>query len=156
MVGILGHFSKTLLLFFIPQLFNFLLSCPQLFGWVDCPRHRMPVLAEGESKKQGGPPLLNPSRTIFSRDKPPVGSKRLVIETFGALRLVRIERAPEGGIASVTNFTILNTILVNAGPMTEPQLTMSIMAIQLVCSGLAFFVRYPLASFFYKGELMGM
>lgn len=41
-VGIIGHFSKTLLLFFIPQIFNFLLSCPQLFGLVPCPRHRMP------------------------------------------------------------------------------------------------------------------
>lgn len=41
-VGIQAHFSKTLLLFFMPQIFNFLLSCPQLFGLVPCPRHRVP------------------------------------------------------------------------------------------------------------------
>lgn len=41
-VGILGHFSKTMLLFFIPQVFNFLFSCPQLFHLVPCPRHRLP------------------------------------------------------------------------------------------------------------------
>jgi UDP-N-acetylglucosamine--dolichyl-phosphate N-acetylglucosaminephosphotransferase len=41
-VGIQAHFSKTLLLFFLPQIFNFLLSCPQLFGFVPCPRHRVP------------------------------------------------------------------------------------------------------------------
>ena len=41
-VGILGHFSKTLLLFFIPQIVNFIFSCPQLFGLVPCPRHRVP------------------------------------------------------------------------------------------------------------------
>ena len=41
-VGILGHFSKTLLLFFIPQIINFIFSCPQLFGLVPCPRHRLP------------------------------------------------------------------------------------------------------------------
>jgi hypothetical protein len=41
-VAILSHFPKTLLLFFIPQIFNFLLSCPQLFGLVNCPRHRLP------------------------------------------------------------------------------------------------------------------
>jgi UDP-N-acetylglucosamine--dolichyl-phosphate N-acetylglucosaminephosphotransferase len=29
-VGILGHFSKTLLLFFIPQIFNFVISLPQV------------------------------------------------------------------------------------------------------------------------------
>ncbi len=28
--GILGHFSKTLLLFFIPQILNFLISLPQV------------------------------------------------------------------------------------------------------------------------------
>ena len=29
-VAILGHFSKTLLLFFLPQIVNFLYSCPQV------------------------------------------------------------------------------------------------------------------------------
>jgi UDP-N-acetylglucosamine--dolichyl-phosphate N-acetylglucosaminephosphotransferase len=41
-VGILGHFSKTLLLFFIPQIFNFLYSTPQLFKLLPCPKHRLP------------------------------------------------------------------------------------------------------------------
>ena len=41
-VGIQAHYSKTLLLFFLPQIFNFVLSCPQLFGLVPCPRHRVP------------------------------------------------------------------------------------------------------------------
>jgi UDP-N-acetylglucosamine--dolichyl-phosphate N-acetylglucosaminephosphotransferase len=41
-VGILGHFSKTMMLFFIPQLINFVLSIPQLVGIVHCPRHRLP------------------------------------------------------------------------------------------------------------------
>ncbi|KDP26201.1 hypothetical protein JCGZ_22447 [Jatropha curcas] len=41
-VGILGHFSETLLIFFLPQVINFLLSLPQLFGFVHCPRHRLP------------------------------------------------------------------------------------------------------------------
>jgi len=40
--GIMGHFSKTLLLFFIPQLINFAMSVPQIFKIFPCPRHRMP------------------------------------------------------------------------------------------------------------------
>lgn len=40
--GILGHFSETLLLFFVPQILNFLYSLPQLFKIVPCPRHRLP------------------------------------------------------------------------------------------------------------------
>ena len=41
-VGILAHFSKTMMLFFIPQLINFALSLPQILGVVHCPRHRLP------------------------------------------------------------------------------------------------------------------
>ncbi|PRQ44922.1 putative UDP-N-acetylglucosamine--dolichyl-phosphate N-acetylglucosaminephosphotransferase [Rosa chinensis] len=41
-VGILGHFSETLLIFFLPQVLNFLLSLPQLAGIIPCPRHRLP------------------------------------------------------------------------------------------------------------------
>ena len=41
-VGILGHFSKTLLFFFVPQILNFVYSLPQLLKFVPCPRHRLP------------------------------------------------------------------------------------------------------------------
>ena len=40
--GILGHFSETLLLFFLPQVINFVYSIPQLLRIVPCPRHRLP------------------------------------------------------------------------------------------------------------------
>ena len=42
--GILGHFSETMLLFFLPQVINFVYSIPQLFKIVPCPRHRLPRL----------------------------------------------------------------------------------------------------------------
>ena len=42
--GIIGKFPIKLLLFFLPQLFNFVLSLPQLFGIVFCPRHRLPTM----------------------------------------------------------------------------------------------------------------
>lgn len=41
--GILGHLSETLLVFLIPQVFNFVYSMPQLFKLVPCPRHRLPT-----------------------------------------------------------------------------------------------------------------
>ncbi|GJQ12081.1 hypothetical protein GpartN1_g3872.t1 [Galdieria partita] len=44
MAAILAHFSEILLLFFIPQLINFIYSIPQLIGIVPCPRHRLPRL----------------------------------------------------------------------------------------------------------------
>ncbi|KAJ1929644.1 UDP-N-acetylglucosamine--dolichyl-phosphate N-acetylglucosaminephosphotransferase [Linderina macrospora] len=42
--GIHGHFSKTLLLLFVPQAFNFVYSAPQIFAFVPCPRHRLPKM----------------------------------------------------------------------------------------------------------------
>lgn len=41
--GILGHFSETLLLFFLPQILNFIYSLPQLLKIIPCPRHRLPI-----------------------------------------------------------------------------------------------------------------
>ena len=43
--AILGHYGKTLILFFILQILNFIYSIPQLVGLVPCPRHRMPTLS---------------------------------------------------------------------------------------------------------------
>ena len=51
--GILGHFSETLLFFFIPQLINFAYSLPQLFKIVPCPRHRLPRCAGGRARAGG-------------------------------------------------------------------------------------------------------
>lgn len=41
--GITGVYSKTLMLFFVPQIFNFIISLPQLFHIIECPRHRVPT-----------------------------------------------------------------------------------------------------------------
>jgi len=60
-VGILGHFSKTLLLFFIPQIINFLWSTPQLFKLVPCPKHRLPKF----NARTG---LMEPSRIKREND----------------------------------------------------------------------------------------
>eukprot|EP00735_Rhodelphis_limneticus_P001998 TRINITY_DN12737_c0_g1::TRINITY_DN12737_c0_g1_i1::g.28682::m.28682 TRINITY_DN12737_c0_g1::TRINITY_DN12737_c0_g1_i1::g.28682 ORF type:complete len:405 (-),score=42.17,sp/P0CD61/GPT_DICDI/53.02/7e-123,Glycos_transf_4/PF00953.16/2.9e+03,Glycos_transf_4/PF00953.16/1.4e+04,Glycos_transf_4/PF00953.16/4e-35,Glycos_transf_4/PF00953.16/4.6e+03,Orai-1/PF07856.7/0.051 TRINITY_DN12737_c0_g1_i1:412-1560(-) len=56
--GILGHFSELLLLFFIPQLINFIYSIPQLV-WLPCPRHRLPRYNMETRKLEGIPSNLN-------------------------------------------------------------------------------------------------
>jgi UDP-N-acetylglucosamine--dolichyl-phosphate N-acetylglucosaminephosphotransferase len=40
--GTLWHFGEMTLLFMLPQLINFVLSLPQLFGIFTCQRHRLP------------------------------------------------------------------------------------------------------------------
>ncbi|KAJ8609527.1 hypothetical protein MRB53_039085 [Persea americana] len=74
-IGILGHFSKTLLLFFIPQIFNFILSAPQLFGIIPCPRHRLPRIQSNGK--------LEASLVEFPH--PPSALQRLVLNVFSSL-----------------------------------------------------------------------
>lgn len=66
-VGILGHFSKTMMLFFIPQLINFVLSIPQLIGVVHCPRHRLPKFNHENYKLDPSPnyTLINAWLRVF-------------------------------------------------------------------------------------------
>ena len=123
-VGILGHFSKTLLLFFLPQLLNFVLSLPQLAKIVPCPRHRLPAFNAATG-------LLEPSRVPRDATKPPAN------------------RA-EGGCP---NLTVMNLTLVVFGPMRESTLCMVLMLYQIVCCVLVFVIRYPLAEQFYGNDL---
>eukprot|EP00177_Eucheuma_denticulatum_P006634 GFKZ01012062.1.p1 GENE.GFKZ01012062.1~~GFKZ01012062.1.p1 ORF type:complete len:423 (+),score=33.04 GFKZ01012062.1:203-1471(+) len=59
MAAILGHYALTLLLFFIPQVINFLYSLPQLIGIVPCPRHRLPRLNRDTGKLEAVKSHLN-------------------------------------------------------------------------------------------------
>ncbi|KAH7922041.1 hypothetical protein BV22DRAFT_1175278 [Leucogyrophana mollusca] len=143
-VGIQAHFSKTLLLFFLPQIFNFILSCPQLFGVVPCPRHRVPRF-DPETN------LLSPSKTLFL--KPPSRLASFVLHTLATLRLTELTVHPTtGNILEATNLTILNFFLLRLGPMNEKRLVQVLICTQVAGSILAFTVRYGLAGLVYDGD----
>lgn len=142
-VGILGHFSKTLLLFFIPQIINFLYSVPQLFHFVPCPRHRMPKYNEKTN-------LLEYSKTQFRyNDLNILG--RLCVTVFRLLRIIEWnETNNDDGIITTNNFTLINFLLISLGPTHERQLTLYLLLIQVLCTCVAFVIRYPLAKYFYE------
>ncbi|KAJ3819503.1 UDP-N-acetylglucosamine-dolichyl [Lentinula raphanica] len=142
-VGIQGHFSKTLLLFFLPQIFNFVLSCPQLFGLVPCPRHRVPRFDAGTN-------LLHPSKAMFMR--PPSKLAATVLRIFSVFGLVELTLHPSGVILETTNLTILNFFLVRLGPMNEKRLVQVLICSHICGSVLAFSVRYGLAGLVYDGD----
>ncbi|KAJ2707795.1 tunicamycin resistance protein [Coemansia spiralis] len=77
--GILGHFSKTLLLLFVPQIFNFVYSAPQIFGLVPCPRHRLPKMAVESPLPAGLVARLqqgvDPDSAAASSDSGPEGAR---------------------------------------------------------------------------------
>ncbi|KAJ7134533.1 N-acetylglucosaminephosphotransferase [Mycena epipterygia] len=143
-VGIQAHFSKTLLLFFIPQIFNFLLSCPQLFGLVPCPRHRVPRIDHDTN-------LLHPSKTLFL--KPPSNLTSFVLRTLSTFGLTDLTiNANNGTILEANNLTILNFFLLRLGPMNEKRLVQVLMCSQVAGSVFAFTVRYGLAGLVYDGN----
>lgn len=138
-VGILGHFSKTTILFFIPQIFNFLYSLPQLFHFVPCPRHRMPNYVSKIDK-------LEASRfKIVKQDLNVLGKLTVfVIKTF---KVADYEEKED--VIICNNLTIINFVLIHLGPTHERKLTVVLLCIQVLGSLLAFAIRYPLASYFY-------
>lgn len=121
-VGIIGHFSKTLLIFLLPQILNFIYSVPQLFNIVPCPRHRLPRFNVEDG-------LMYPSYGELKKDSV-VAS--ILLGTLAKVKLIRLERDNKNKIVRFTNMTILNLFLVWFGAMREDHLCILIMAIQLV------------------------
>jgi UDP-N-acetylglucosamine--dolichyl-phosphate N-acetylglucosaminephosphotransferase len=142
-VAILGHFSKTLLLFFIPQVGNFVYSLPQLFHLVPCPRHRLP-------KYDPNTDTVSMSMSEFkSSDLRFLG--RLALSVLSLFRLVHLRRFVKDGEEWIecNNLTIINFALKLFGPMHERNLTVLLLCLQAACSAAAFVIRYPLALYFY-------
>ena len=144
-VGILGHFSKTLLLLFIPQIFNFCYSAPQLFKIVPCPRHRLPRF----NARTG---LLEPSVATFAEEKPlrPVVGEALKV--LARLRLVRVETDGKGRVTETSNFTILNLWLVWRGPLREDRLAVEVLIMKTICGLAGLWVRHSLALLLFSAD----
>ncbi|KAF2763837.1 UDP-N-acetylglucosamine:dolichyl phosphate N-acetylglucosamine-1-phosphate transferase-like protein [Teratosphaeria nubilosa] len=142
-VGILGHFSKTLLLLFIPQIFNFIYSAPQLFHIVPCPRHRLP-------RYNARTDFLEPSVAIFTEDKPLRPIVGEILKMLDKLKLLRIKTDGSGRVTETSNFTILNLWLVWRGPMREVRLATEVLMMQTAVGLLGLWVRHTLARMLFS------
>jgi UDP-N-acetylglucosamine--dolichyl-phosphate N-acetylglucosaminephosphotransferase len=117
-VGIHGHFSKTLLLLFLPQIFNFLYSLPQLAKVIPCPRHRLPKI----DMMTG---LMNASTFPCQSHE---------------YRMFKVRRDD----LECPNCTLICAVLRTFGGMRERSLCIVLLVIQSLCTFLAFFIRYYL------------
>ncbi|KAG6063214.1 hypothetical protein E4U32_001500 [Claviceps aff. humidiphila group G2b] len=147
-VGILGHFSKTLGLLLVPQIFNFLYSCPQIFGLVPCPRHRLP----GFNARTG---LLEPSVTLWAPERQPHPVIAAALHLLARVHLLRVATDEQGRLVSTSNFTILNLWLVWRGPLREDRLAWEITLLQLFVGLFGLFVRHKLALLVFKEDNWG-
>lgn len=134
-VGILGHFSKTMLLLFLPQIFNFVYSCPQLFNLVPCPRHRLPRFNDADW-------LLYPSRANL-KGEPPKAFFKPILRVLHKLKLIDLEFEGDK-IVSCTNMTLINLALVWFGPMREDKLCNLLLVLQFFIGIAAVLTRHAL------------
>ncbi|KYO43100.1 UDP-N-acetylglucosamine--dolichyl-phosphate N-acetylglucosaminephosphotransferase isoform X1 [Alligator mississippiensis] len=142
-VGILGHFSKTMLLFFLPQVLNFLYSLPQLFHIIPCPRHRLPRLNPATGK-------LEMSYFKFkTKSLSTLGA--CILKVSESLRIVDVRRGvdEDGEYTECNNMTIINFVIKLIGPTPEQTLTILLLLIQVLGSTIAFLIRYQLVRLFY-------
>lgn len=142
-VAILGHFSKTMLLFFIPQVFNFIYSVPQLFKMVPCPRHRLPKYDPKSDK-------VEMSKTTFKYGNLNILGK-LSVTVFRMLYLLEVKEGvgEDNQYMECNNMTLINLVLKFCGPLHEKTLVTLLLTFQILCSFLAFGIRYQLSKVFY-------
>ncbi|NWV94030.1 GPT acetylglucosaminephosphotransferase, partial [Machaerirhynchus nigripectus] len=163
-VGILGHFSKTMLLFFIPQVLNFLYSLPQLFHVIPCPRHRLPSIMHMLGVQQEGvssAPFegLDSSSSLrklemsYSKFKTKslsaLGTNILKVVKILHLVDVRSGTDEDGEYTECNNMTLINFVIKLIGPTHERNLTLLLLLIQVLGSTIAFSIRYQLVRLFY-------
>jgi UDP-N-acetylglucosamine--dolichyl-phosphate N-acetylglucosaminephosphotransferase len=138
--GIVGQNSKTVILFLLPQIVNFVYSVPQLFKIVPCPRHRMPRFIE-----TGELVGVSFSDWITENDLGMAGNLVVkILNNFG-----QVEWKNEKNFR-IHNLTVLNLVLWKWGPMKEQRLTEILLSLQMFWSIFAFIIRYGLARVFYE------
>lgn len=131
-VGILGHFSEEILLFAIPQVFNFFLSVPQLFKFVPCPRHRLPKFNEETG-------LREPSTFIFKYSELNFAG-RIMIKLYSLIGFAIITKDDEetgDQVLRSNNLTLINLWLCWFGPKDERTLCHQLLKFQCQVSFLA-------------------
>lgn len=134
--AVLGHYGKTLILFFVPQIVNFLFSFPQLVGIFPCPRHRMPMLSSDK---------VNLEPSVFYIKIQNNSSIYLLVSILFKLGLIQVkyvERKKECCIFRITNLTVPNFVLLRLGRMPERNLFFILMLVQLFFSLIGFLIRY--------------
>lgn len=152
-VSILGHFSKTLLLVLVPQIFNFVYSSPQLFHWIPCPRHRLPHYNAHKD-------VLEPRMMVWKPDAQPHWTAALWMRPLGKLGLIKIvyetdEKGTELFMES-SNLTIINLYLVWRGPLHEKRLAWELAGWQLLIGLCGLMVRHSAALLVYREDNWGL
>lgn len=92
--------------------------------------------------------LLESSKTQFRMNELNLLG-RICTKLFKLFHLIEWQETKDG-IVTTNNFTLINFLIVLLGPIHEKQLTRYLISIQVICTCVAFVIRYPLAKYFYE------
>ena len=135
-VSIVGHFSKMVILFLVPQALNFLYSLPQLFRIIPIPRHRMPSFDPRTGHVKAS--------CIEFKSCDLTTSGKLCLSLLTSLHLVRVEKKGDN-ILRVNNLTLINFFLIKFGSCREDVLCSRLLMFQVLCSLIAFGIRFSIS-----------
>lgn len=79
----------------------------------------------------------------------PAGHRCVKLLKFFRLVCIRPKAGATDGTVEMNNLTLINFILLQSGPTHERTLTIKVMGFQMVCSVVAFLIRYQAAKLFY-------
>jgi UDP-N-acetylglucosamine--dolichyl-phosphate N-acetylglucosaminephosphotransferase len=151
-IGISGHFAKTLMLFFLPQIINFIYSSPQLFGIIPCPRHRLPKFNENDGLLYNSfTEYIDPLNPENNSDNntliiEPINKKLIpILNTLELFYLIKLVRNKNGDIIKSSNLTLINLVIIWFGPKNEGELCILIMKLQFIIGFIMLILRHSLA-----------
>lgn len=136
--GILGHSGKTLIPFFLPQIFNFIISLPQLLKIIPCPRHRIPEMVIRKGK-----PVLRASSVRLIN-----GGKKSFFSSF--LKKIGLIKRLDDNEIHCYNLTIINIVLLLCGnEIGEENLVTIMIIIQSITALVTLILRHLVVKLFY-------
>jgi UDP-N-acetylglucosamine--dolichyl-phosphate N-acetylglucosaminephosphotransferase len=150
-LGISGHFAKTLMLFFLPQIVNFIYSAPQLFGIIPCPRHRLPKFNETDGLLYNSYTEYCDSTNTNTDNEDPQSTPKLktylvpIFTTLEKLHLIKLVRNSKNEIIKSSNLTLINLVIIWFGPRNEGSLCALIMLLQFLVGFVMLVLRHTLA-----------
>ncbi|KAJ1330266.1 hypothetical protein BSLG_009581 [Batrachochytrium salamandrivorans] len=87
-------------------------------------------------------------KTLFLKNSKFLG--RLMVRFLEMVGLADIRRDPSGAMLDCNNLTIMSIILVRFGPMSERNLAVCVVLVQVISSLIAFTIRYGLVHIVYN------
>lgn len=172
--GITGHFSKTMLSLIMPQIINFLYSFPQLLKIVPCPRHRMPLMKDGLLYPSRADITDSPGSIlvimkvlkklklieIYQTELSSTDSKHEIDQIENDSTDVDATKATKNAASKtnptkkieISNMTVITLVLVHKGPITEEELTRTLIKIQVICCVMALLARHVLAKLIFPND----